>query len=65
MPDLNKVSEVLLNEFRAGTVGRVSLETPAMVEREIQESSAAEAEKEAKLAQKKAASKASRSGRRH
>lgn len=65
IPDLNKVSEVLLNEFRAGTLGRISLETPEMVEQEIQESAAAEAEKEAKQAAKKAASQASRSGRRY
>ncbi|RBW48051.1 ribosome biogenesis GTPase YlqF [Marinobacter sp. F3R11] len=64
VPDLNKVAEVLLNEFRAGTLGRISLETPAMVEREMQEAAAAEAENESKLAEKKAASKASRSGRR-
>ena len=32
VPDLNKVSEVLLNEFRAGTLGRISLETPDMVD---------------------------------
>lgn len=31
VPDLYKVSEVLLNEFRSGTLGRISLETPAMV----------------------------------
>lgn len=37
VPDLHKVSEVLLNEFRAGTLGRISLETPAMVEREQRE----------------------------
>ncbi|KMQ73748.1 ribosome biogenesis GTPase YlqF [Marinobacter subterrani] len=37
IPDLHKVSEVLLNEFRAGTLGRISLETPEMVEREARE----------------------------
>ncbi|MEQ9545999.1 MAG: ribosome biogenesis GTPase YlqF [Marinobacter sp.] len=31
IPDLHKVSEVLLNELRAGTLGRISLETPEMV----------------------------------
>jgi ribosome biogenesis GTPase A len=35
VPDLHKVSEVLVNEFRAGTLGRVSLETPALIEQEI------------------------------
>ncbi|HCW90344.1 MAG TPA: ribosome biogenesis GTPase YlqF [Marinobacter sp.] len=34
VPDLHKVSEVLLNEFRSGRLGRISLETPEMVERE-------------------------------
>jgi ribosome biogenesis GTPase A len=48
IPDLHKVSEVLLNEFRAGTLGRISLETPEMVEREAQEAAAAEAEKAAR-----------------
>tara|TARA_R110002111_G_scaffold102090_4_gene158089 strand:- start:4067 stop:4666 length:600 start_codon:yes stop_codon:yes gene_type:complete len=65
VPDLNKVSETLLNEFRAGTLGRISLETPEMVEREIVEAAAADAEKESKLREKKAASKAIHSGRRH
>ncbi len=36
VPDLHKVSEVLLNEFRAGKLGRLSLETPRMVEKEAQ-----------------------------
>lgn len=34
IPDLHKVSEILLNEFRAGTLGRISLETPALIEQE-------------------------------
>jgi ribosome biogenesis GTPase A len=34
VPDLHKVSEVLLNEFRSGRLGRISLETPEMVRRE-------------------------------
>ena len=37
VPNLHKVSEVLLNELRAGTLGRISLETPTMVERELAE----------------------------
>ncbi|WP_252177614.1 ribosome biogenesis GTPase YlqF [Endozoicomonas sp. 4G] len=32
--DLHKVSEILLNEFRSGGLGRLSLETPEMVEQE-------------------------------
>ena len=34
IPDLHKVSEVLLNELRAGTLGAVSLETQELVEAE-------------------------------
>jgi ribosome biogenesis GTPase A len=37
VPDLHKVSEVLLTEFRSGKLGRMSLETPAMIERETAE----------------------------
>ena len=32
--DLHKVSEILLNEFRSGNMGRLSLETPELVESE-------------------------------
>ncbi|WP_372966211.1 ribosome biogenesis GTPase YlqF [Marinobacter sp.] len=49
VPDLHKVSEVLINEFRAGTIGRISLETPAMIEKELAE---ARAREEAELAEK-------------
>ncbi|MGP9833358.1 ribosome biogenesis GTPase YlqF [Marinobacter sp. NSM] len=51
VPDLHKVSEILLNEFRAGTIGRISLETPEMVERELQQ---ARADEEAREAEKQA-----------
>jgi len=37
VPNLHKVSEVLLSEFRSGTLGRISLETPSLVERELEE----------------------------
>jgi ribosome biogenesis GTPase A len=40
VPDLHKVSEILLNEFRSGKLGRMSLETPAMIEREAAEAAA-------------------------
>ncbi|GGY68662.1 ribosome biogenesis GTPase YlqF [Marinobacter zhanjiangensis] len=46
VPDLHKVSEVLLNELRAGTLGAISLETPTMVESE-QAREALRAEQEA------------------
>ena len=32
--DLHKVSEILLNEFRGGGLGRISLETPELIEQE-------------------------------
>jgi ribosome biogenesis GTPase A len=32
--DLNKVSELLIHELRAGQIGRISLETPAQIEQE-------------------------------
>jgi len=40
VPDLHKVAEVLLNELRAGKLGRISLETPAIIERETSEARA-------------------------
>ncbi len=33
--DLNKASKILLTELRAGTLGRISLETPAIIEQEL------------------------------
>ena len=41
IPDLHKVSEVLLNEFRSGKLGRISLETLEIVERETRETETA------------------------
>lgn len=35
--DLDKAAKILLAEFRAGTVGRVTLETPPMMEQELAE----------------------------
>lgn len=43
--DLHKISEILINELRSGTLGRITLENPDAVEREIVE---IEAEKQAK-----------------
>lgn len=37
VPDLHKVAEVLLNELRAGRLGRISLETPAIIGQETSE----------------------------
>ncbi|MDC0662531.1 ribosome biogenesis GTPase YlqF [Marinobacter sp. SS21] len=47
IPDLHKVAEVLLNEFRTGKLGAISLETPAMVEAEARELSAQQDSREA------------------
>jgi ribosome biogenesis GTPase A len=38
VPDLHKVSEVLLNELRSGKLGRISLETPEIVAEEARRS---------------------------
>ncbi|MDP1773110.1 MAG: ribosome biogenesis GTPase YlqF [Methylobacter sp.] len=46
--EMDKVSKILLAELRAGTIGRISLETPAMMEIELAELVIIRAEKEAK-----------------
>ncbi|WP_166251757.1 ribosome biogenesis GTPase YlqF [Marinobacter salicampi] len=46
VPDLHKVSEVLLNEFRSGKLGAISLETPAMVAEETRLEAQAKAQRE-------------------
>jgi ribosome biogenesis GTPase A len=46
--EIDKVSKILLAEFRAGIIGRISLETPAMMEQELVELAVIREEKEAK-----------------
>ncbi|MDD1625491.1 MAG: ribosome biogenesis GTPase YlqF [Methylococcaceae bacterium] len=46
--DMDKVSKILLAELRAGTIGRISLETPAIMEQELVELAVIREEKEAK-----------------
>lgn len=46
--EMDKVSKILLAELRAGTIGRISLETPDMMEKELAELVIIRAEKEAK-----------------
>ena len=46
--DLDKVSKILLTELRSGTLGRLTLEMPAEMERELAELEQIRAEKEAK-----------------
>lgn len=63
--DLHKASELLLHEFRSGKIGLLSLETPAMAEKEKAEVARILAEKEAKEEAKREAEKLKRSGKRH
>jgi len=49
--DLDKVSKIIINEYRAATLGRVSLETPTMLETESAE---VEARVQTKLVEKRA-----------
>jgi len=55
--DTYRMSEILVNELRSGTLGRISLETPAMrEEEEVMVAgllAAAEEKKEAKLEEKR------------
>ena len=44
--DTHKVSEILLNEFRSGGLGRLSLETPGIIEHEMEVLMAQKAEEE-------------------
>jgi ribosome biogenesis GTPase A len=46
--EMDKVSKILLAELRAGTIGRISLETPAMMEKELAELVIIREQKEAK-----------------
>ena len=57
--DLDRVSKILLAELRAGMIGRISLETPAMMEQELIELAVIREEKEAKKKARKLKSKGS------
>jgi ribosome biogenesis GTPase A len=46
--DMDKVSKILLTELRAGMIGKISLETPAMMEQELVELAVIREEKAAK-----------------
>jgi ribosome biogenesis GTPase A len=46
--DMDKVAKIILAELRAGTIGRISLETPAMMKQELTELAVIREEKEAK-----------------
>ncbi|GAB3110580.1 ribosome biogenesis GTPase YlqF [Aestuariicella hydrocarbonica] len=51
--NLHKICEVLIYELRSGALGRISLETPEMIEQEKQEVAAAQAAKEAEAEARK------------
>lgn len=51
--DMDKVSKILLAELRAGMIGRISLETPAMMEQELVELAVIREEKAAKIKARK------------
>ena len=52
--NLDKTSKILLLEFRSGTLGKISLETPPMMEAELAELEIIRANKvEKKVARKK------------
>jgi ribosome biogenesis GTPase A len=46
--DMDKVAKLLLAELRSGTIGRISLETPVMMERELAELAVIREQKAAK-----------------
>ena len=51
--DLEKTSKILISEYRAGTIGRITLETPSLVEKELIELSLIKELKAAKKAGRK------------
>ena len=65
--DTYRMSEILVNELRSGTLGRITLETPEMMAAEedvvAEQRLAAEAKKEAKLEEKRLRKKRARKNR--
>ncbi len=61
--DIDRASRIFLNELRSGMLGRVTFETPEVMERERVEVAAAIADKEAKKKTKKAERKAQFQGK--
>lgn len=51
--DLTKISEQFVRDFRDGSLGGISLETPAMIQKEMEDHELAEQEKEEKKAKRK------------
>ena len=58
--DLVKISKILLTELRDGKLGRVTMEMPAMMEKELAETAVIIAKKEAKKAARKSRKKKKR-----
>ena len=59
--DIEKTSKILISEFRSGTIGKITLETPDMVEKELLELALIKERKTAKKAGRKQKWKASNS----
>lgn len=51
--NLHKICEILINELRSGMLGRITFESPEMIEQEHIEIAQAQAEKEAKAQERK------------
>jgi ribosome biogenesis GTPase A len=51
--DIEKTSKILIAEFRAGSIGGITLETPEMIEKEMQELSIIQERKAAKKSNRK------------
>ncbi|HEX4974583.1 MAG TPA: ribosome biogenesis GTPase YlqF [Pseudomonadales bacterium] len=51
--DLNKICTLFINEFRSGQVGRITLETPEMIDQELKELKRLQEEKEKKNLERK------------
>jgi ribosome biogenesis GTPase A len=55
--NMDKIAKIFLSEFRAGTIGRISLETPEVVEQELVELAIVQQQKAAEKLAKKSARK--------
>jgi len=62
--DLPRICTLFLNEYRAGTLGAITLETPEMMQEEMQEVTRILEEKAAKKAEKKLHNKSRKAGKR-
>jgi len=58
--DIEKTSKILISEFRAGTIGKITLETPEMIEKELVQLAIIKESKEEKKQKRKKKWKASR-----